>query len=132
MSATDRPPRTEVTPDPVLDFVESRMREVAESLTAATGGLALCRIEGAGGTAKHLEGRTAALMAARRLLRKDPDADLTGLRDQWRADQATHRHRGSSAAWLAYLEGGCAELDHLLAGAPTRTAQNRHVTGSHG
>ena len=99
---------------PVLRVLERRLGEVTESLTAATGGAALCRIDGAGGTAKHLEGRTAALMAARRLLRKDPGADLTGLLDQWRVDQATHRQRGSSAAWLAYLEGGCAELDHLL------------------
>ncbi len=98
----------------MLTILQRRLGEVAESLTTATGGAALCRLDGAGGTAKHLEGRTAALMAARRLLRKDPDADLSGLLDQWRADQATHRRRGSSAAWLAYLEGGCAELEHLL------------------
>ena len=105
---------------PPLAMVERRLGEVINSLDAATGGAALCRIDGAGGTAKHLEGRTAVLLAARRLLRRDPDADLSGMRDQWRADEATHQRRGSSAAWLAYLAGGCAELDHLLTTAEPR------------
>ncbi len=120
----DTPAKTQgaTAGEPLLATIERRLAEVTVSLTTATGGAALCRIEGAGGTAKHLEGRTAALMAGRRLLRKDAEADLTSLHDQWHADLARHRQRGSSAAWLAYSEGGCAELDHLRALAESTTS----------
>ncbi len=109
--------------EPGLAVVERRLGAVVDSLNAATGGQALCRIDGTGGTAKNLEGRTAALMAARRLLNKDAAAELSVLRDQWRTDEATHHQRGSSPAWLEYLEGGCAELDLLL-----DTTQPQHQT----
>lgn len=105
-------------PPASLSHVEARLAEVTASLQAATGGGALCRIDGTGGSAKSFEGRTAALLEVRRLLRRDPDADLAPVLDRWRADLGTHTRRGSSAAWLEYVAGGVAELEHLLEAAP--------------
>ena len=109
---------TAVTAQHRLDRVEARLAEVSTSLQAATGGAALCRIDGTGGSAKSFEGRTAALLEVRRLLRRDPEADLTPVLARWRADLASHTSRGSSAAWLEYVAGGVAELEHLLGTTP--------------
>lgn len=91
-----------------------RLAEAAAALNAATGGAALCRIGGTGGTAKALEGRVAALQEVRRALRDDPDADLQIVLDRWSADLAVRRKQASSAAWLEYLEAGVAEITGLL------------------
>lgn len=101
--------------------VDRLIDEVGASLAFATGGGALCRIEGTGGSAKYLEGRMAALLEARRVLRREPGADLCAQADRWRADLEDRRSRGSSPAWLDYLAGGVAECDRLMAlpsGAP--------------
>lgn len=106
---------------PDLGHVELRLAEVTESLNAATGGGALCRIDGTGGTAKSFEGRMAVLLEVRRLLRRDPEADLTPVLARWRADLSTRTERGSSPAWLDYLAGGVAELEHLTGAAAPLT-----------
>lgn len=96
--------------------LEERLAEVSRSLTAATGGQALCRLDGHVAPAKELEGRMAALLELRRALRADPDADMHAIADRWRRDLASRRAKGSSAAWLAYLAGGLAELEGVTAG----------------
>ena len=103
-----------------LTAVGRLIDEVGASLNNATGGGALCRIEGTGGSAKYLEGRMAALLEARRLLRREPVADLRAQADRWRADLEDRSRRGSSRAWLDYLAGGVAECDRLMviSGAP--------------
>lgn len=104
------------TMDPTLmATVEQRLAEVSASLNAATGGAALCRIDGTGGSAKSLEGRMAALLEVRRSLRRDPSADPARIADRWRADLALRREKGSSAAWTDYLGAGSDELTRLLA-----------------
>jgi hypothetical protein len=100
-----------------LALVERRLGEVTASLNEATGGAALCRIDGTGGSAKSLEGRMAALLEVRRSLRKDPDAGVAAaaaLVERWRSDLQQRSVRGASAAWQEYLAGGVAELEHLL------------------
>ncbi len=97
--------------------VERRLASVSSSLNAATGGAALCRIDGTGGSAKALEGRMAALLEVRRTLRRQPAADLGGIVERWRSDLALRRERGGSAAWLEYLAGGVAELESLAGSA---------------
>lgn len=97
----------------LLAHVEHRLVEVSTSLDAATGGQALCRLDGATGSAKSLEGRSAALLEVRRVLRKDPHAPFTGVAQRWASDLASRRARSASAAWLEYLEGGVAELAAL-------------------
>jgi hypothetical protein len=99
----------------LLSIVEVRLGEVGVRLTATTGGLALCRLDGHMASAKELEGRMAVLLELRRALRKDPQADVSGIPDRWRADLDRRRAAGDSAAWLAYLSGGVAEADQLLA-----------------
>lgn len=99
--------------------IEARLAQVGSSLNLATGGGALCRIEGIGGGAKRLEGRMAALLEARRALRTDPGADLAALALRWHSEAQSRQARGSAPAWLDYLEGGAGELDALLIGAPT-------------
>ncbi len=94
--------------------VESRLGEVSESLNRATGGAALCRLDGHASTEKELEGRMAALLELRRALRRDPGADVGALARRWRADLALRRDRGASSAWVAYLAGGTDELGALL------------------
>ncbi|MCU0301699.1 MAG: hypothetical protein MUF35_08890 [Candidatus Nanopelagicales bacterium] len=103
---------------PLAPVVQARLDEVSGSLHAATGGGALCRIDGTGGSAKSLEGRMAALLEARRLLRRDPQADLRPLLDAWRASRDAHLARGASPAWREYDNGGVAELERLLTHPP--------------
>jgi hypothetical protein len=103
---------------PRMAVVEQRLAEVTASLNTATGGAALCRIDGTGGSAKSLEGRMAALLEVRRTLRRDPDADLSAIADRWHADLELRRAKGSSAAWTDYLSAGAAELASLVAHAP--------------
>lgn len=115
---------------PRLPIVEQRLAEVSTSLNSATGGGALCRIDGTGGSAKSLEGHMAALLELRRSLRKDPDDGAraaTTLLDRWRSDLAERSERGASAAWLEYLAGGVSELEHLLAddGGPPPAGRTR-------
>ena len=100
----------------LLPMVEDRLGEVGARLTATTGGQALCRLDGHMASAKELEGRMAVLMELRRALRKNPHADVSGIADTWRADLARRQAAGDSASWLAYLSGGVAEADQLLAG----------------
>lgn len=101
--------------------MQVRLVEAASALNAATGGAALCRIEGSGGSVKALEGRVAALQEARRALRNDPDTDLQVILDRWTADLAVRLAQSSSPAWLEYLEAGVAEITALLhSGAPHR------------
>jgi hypothetical protein len=100
---------------PLAPLVQSRLDEVSGSLQAATGGAALCRIDGTGGSAKWLEGRMAALLEVRRLLRRDPQADPGPLLDRWRANREAHLARGTSPAWRDYDDGGVTELEWLLA-----------------
>ena len=57
----------------------------------------------------------AVLLELRRALRKDPQADVSGIADRWRADLERRRAAGDSVSWLAYLSGGLAEVDQLLA-----------------
>jgi hypothetical protein len=95
--------------------VQQRLEAVTGSLHDATGGAALCRIDGTGGSAKRLEGRMAALLEMRRLLRRDPDADPGPVLDTWLARRAAHLARGASPAWRDYDDGGVAELEWLLA-----------------
>lgn len=97
----------------LLNQVERRLADVSSSLTRATGGAALCRIDGTGGSAKALEGRMAALLEVRRTLRRDPSTDLTGIAGRWQADLDLHRAKGSSAAWTDYLGAGVDELARL-------------------
>jgi hypothetical protein len=100
-----------------LALIERRLGEVTASLNEATGGAALCRIDGTGGSAKSFEGRMAALLEVRRSLRKDPDAGVTAasaLVERWRSDLQQRSARGASAAWQEYLAGGVTELEHLL------------------
>ena len=112
---------TAVTVQPDLGHVEQRLAEVSASLNRATGGQALCRIDGTGGTAKSFEGRMAVLLEVRRLLRRDPGADPTPVLERWRADLRTRTEHGSSPAWLDYLAGGVAELEHLTGAAAPPT-----------
>jgi hypothetical protein len=93
--------------------VQRRLGEVGEALNRATGGQALCRLDGAATTAKELEGRMAVLLELRRALRRDPDADLGAIDQRWRDDLAARTAAGASQAWVAYLTGGVAELDVL-------------------
>jgi hypothetical protein len=102
-----------------LSLVEGRLEQVSSSLNEATGGAALCRIDGTGGSAKRLEGRMAALLEVRRLLRRDPGADLEAVLASWRASREAHLRRGASAAWLDYDEGGVSELEWLLRQEPS-------------
>jgi hypothetical protein len=104
-----------MTDTPRMALVEQRLAEVSGSLNAATGGAALCRIDGTGGSAKSLEGRMAALLEVRRTLRRDPDADLAPMAARWRADLELRRAKGSSAAWIDYSSSGTDELARLLA-----------------
>lgn len=99
----------------LLGTVRQRLGEVTASLSAATGGAALCRIDGTGGSAKHLEGRAAVLQAVRRRLRRgdDEEAVLDDLLRRWHADLANRTDYGAAPAWLDYLRGGVAELEHL-------------------
>src|SRR5512139_2788662 len=99
-----------MTGTPRMAVVEQRLAEVTASLSTATGGAALCRIDGTGGSAKSLEGRMAALLEVRRTLRRDPDADLSAMAVRWQADLELRRAKGSSAAWTDYLSAGAAEL----------------------
>lgn len=105
-----------------LAHVEQRLAEVTASLNEATGGAALCRIDGTGGSAKSLEGRMAVLLDLRRALRRDPDSGprtARALAQRWRDDLRTRTEAGASKAWLEYLAGGLAELEHHLATAGT-------------
>jgi hypothetical protein len=99
----------------LLPIVEERIGQVGQRLTSATGGQALCRLDGHMASAKELEGRMAVLMELRRALRKDPEADVSGIPNRWRADLDRRQEAGDSASWLAYLSGGVAEADQLLA-----------------
>ena len=99
----------------LLAMVEERLGEVGVRLTATTGGQALCRLDGHTASSKELEGRMAVLLEVRRALRKDPQADITEIADRWRADLKRRRAAGDSVSWLAYLAGGLAEVDQLLA-----------------
>lgn len=93
--------------------VERRLGEVGEALNRATGGQALCRLDGSATTSKELEGRMAVLLELRRLLRSDPTADLADIDRRWRRDLLQRQEAQASRAWLAYLSGGVAELDVL-------------------
>lgn len=104
-----------MTHTPRMALVEQRLAEVSASLNAATGGAALCRIDGTGGSAKSLEGRMAALLEVRRVLRRDPDADLSAIEARWRADLALRQAKGSPAAWTDYLSAGADEVARLTA-----------------
>lgn len=97
-----------------LALVERRLAEVSTSLQVATGGVALCRIDGSHGSVKDLEGRTAALLEARRLLRGTPARDLAPVLDQWQESRDARRARAASEAWRAYDDGGVAELERLV------------------
>jgi len=96
-----------------LADVERRLGEVGEALNRATGGQALCRLDGSATTAKELEGRMAVLLELRRALRADPAADVDGIADRWRRDLDARQEAGASRAWVAYLTGGVTELDVL-------------------
>lgn len=98
----------------LMDRVEARLGEVGTRLTAEAGGQALCRLDGHRSSAKELEGRMAVLLEVRRALRRDPDADPAAIVQRWREDLDSRRARGASAAWLAYLAGGVAEIEALL------------------
>jgi hypothetical protein len=99
----------------LLPVVEDRLGVVGVRLTQTTGGQALCRLDGHMASAKELEGRMAVLLELRRALRKDPQADVSGIADRWRADLERRRAAGDSVSWQAYLSGGLAEVDQLLA-----------------
>ncbi len=101
-----------------MSQVERRLGEVGEALNRSTGGQALCRLDASASTAKELEGRMAALLEVRRALRREPAGDLGGITRRWRRDLAARRDAGASAAWLAYLTAGLAELDALSGSAP--------------
>jgi hypothetical protein len=96
-------------------LVQQRLDAVTASLHVATDGAALCRVDGTGGSAKRLEGRMAALLEVRRMLRRDPGADPGPVLDTWLANREAHRARGASAAWRDYDDGGVGELEWLLA-----------------
>jgi hypothetical protein len=96
-----------------LADVEQRLGEVGEALNRATGGQALCRLDGAATTAKELEGRMAVLMELRRALRRDPGAGIEPVAQRWRDDLAARTAAGASQSWIAYLTGAVAELDVL-------------------
>ncbi len=93
--------------------VEERIATVSRSLEEATGGAALCRLDGRSTSEKELEGRVAALLQLRRDLRRGAGTDPRELAEQWRADLASRRRRGSGPAWVAYLAGGVSELESL-------------------
>lgn len=97
-----------------MRVVEDRLADVSGSLDVATCGTALCRVDGAGGGAKALERRMAALLEARRVLRADPEADLAAVARRGQADLDSRTARGSSRAWIEYLAGGVAELESLM------------------
>jgi hypothetical protein len=99
----------------LLPMVENRLGEVGVRLTQTTGGQALCRLDGHMASAKELEGRMAVLLELRRVLCRDPQADITEIADRWRADLDRRRAAGDSVSWLSYLSGGLAEVDQLLA-----------------
>lgn len=98
----------------LMDRLETRLGEVGTKLTLATGGQALCRLDGQVTSAKELEGRMAVLLEVRRAVRADPEVDLSAIADKWRADLAVRQSKGASAAWTSYLAGGLAELDLLV------------------
>jgi hypothetical protein len=108
-----------MTDTPPMALVERRLAEVTALLDSATGGTALCRIDGTGGSAKSLEGRMAALLEVRRTLRRDPGASLLPIAARWEADLELRRAKRSPAAWTDYLSAGADELASLL---PQRTA----------
>lgn len=99
---------------PETQLIHDRLAVVAERLQAASGGAALCRIDGRREQVKELEGRMAALSECRRALRKDPNTDLHAIHERWQADLTARRESGSSQAWLDYLTGGLAELALIM------------------
>jgi hypothetical protein len=94
-----------------LDAVEQR-------LVAATGDRSLCDLSrvGAPGSVKELEGRSAALRDALRLVRRGQAPDEHAAAEQvvaeWRRHLPLDERRGP--VWLAYRRGGVDELDSFL------------------
>lgn len=94
-----------------LVALDQRIAELGALLTATTAGAPLCRTH-MGPAVKEHEGRIAALMAARRAIRRDGQEAAVVILQQWEQDAATGRARGG-ASWEAYWAGGIAELHSL-------------------
>jgi hypothetical protein len=114
---TDRVP-TVPPPRPTTesDLLATRRAAAERDLVAATGGGALCRIDGdVVGTVKYQEGRLAAVAELQRAVRVHGDRPLDLARrhlDTWTAEAAAVRERGT--AWRAYRAGGVAELTETV------------------
>jgi hypothetical protein len=110
---TDRAP-TVPPPRPTteIDLLAARRSDAERDLVAATGGGAVCRIDGdVVGTVKYQEGRLAAVAELQRAVRAHRDEPLDLARrhlETWTAEAAAVQDRGT--AWRAYRAGGVAEL----------------------
>ncbi len=102
-------------------------------LSDAVEGVSLCRLDaGTSGSAKHWEGRAAALAQVRRDLRA---AARTGEHEAWQDVVARRLHEwrtqehdltpSAAPAWLAYTAGGIAALSDLLVGSPAHSEVTR-------
>lgn len=96
-------------------------------------GVSLCRLDaGTSSSAKHWEGRAAALAQVRRDLRaaarsgaRGPWRDVVIRRlDEWR-EQESELGPSAAPAWLAYTVGGIAALSELLVAAPVEAEVGR-------
>lgn len=107
------PPR----PTPEADLLTARRSAAERDLVAATGGGAVCRVDGdVVGTVKFEEGRLAAVAELQRAVRaheRDGALDLARRHlETWTAEAAAVEDRGT--AWRAYRAGGVAELTETV------------------
>lgn len=123
-------PTADTDTDTGPDLLATRRAAAERDLVAATGGGALCRVDGdVVGTVKYQEGRLAAVAELQRAVRTRADDPLALARrnlDSWTAEAAAAQDRGT--AWRAYRAGGVAELRETvlaLGGAPHPAPVNR-------
>lgn len=112
--------------EPIAALVARHEASALARLTDTVEGVSLCRLDGStSSSAKHWEGRAAALAQVRRDLRvgaraggDGPWRDLVTRRlDQWR-EQESGLAPPAAPAWLAYTAGGVAALSELLVASP--------------
>lgn len=108
------PPRP--TADNGPDVLTTRRAAAERDLVAATGGGALCRVDGdVVGTVKYQEGRLAAVAELQRAVRARAGEPLELAHRHlatWTAEAAAAQDRGT--AWRAYRAGGVAELTETV------------------
>ncbi|WP_372594233.1 hypothetical protein [Actinotalea sp.] len=120
-------------PDPLADRVLAAERSAHDQLTAALSGAPLCRVDGTGTrSAKHWEGRSAAMAEVRRDLTRaaraeagtDEQAIIRRRLAEWQERAATSTLM-SGPAWTAYLQGGISALTELVDEEPAPIVEHR-------